>query len=47
MLEPIKHSINQKFKAGFVKEVRLTLDRKLTPSSDDEGFKKNLKKFVK
>ncbi|MCC2678432.1 MAG: hypothetical protein K0R29_1008, partial [Pseudobdellovibrio sp.] len=32
MLEPIKHSINQKFKAGFVKEVRLTLDRKLTPS---------------
>jgi len=47
MLEPIKHSVNQKFKAGFVKEVRLTLDRKLTPSSNDEGFKKNLKKFVK
>lgn len=47
MLEPIKNSVNQKFRAGFVKEVRLTLDRKLTPSSDDEGFKKNLKKFVK
>lgn len=47
MLEPIKHSVNQKFKAGFVKEVRLTLDRKLTPSSNDEAFKKNLKKFVK
>lgn len=47
MLEPIKHSVNQKFKAGFVKEVRLTLDRKQTPSSEDEGFKKNLKKFVK
>ncbi len=47
MLEPIKHSVNQKFKAGFVKEVRLTLDRKLTPSSNDEDFKKNLKKFVK
>ena len=47
MLEPIKNSVNQKFRAGFVKEVRLTLDRRLTPSSDDEGFKKNLKKFVK
>ena len=47
MLEPIKASINQKFKAGFVKEVRLTLDRKLTPSTNDEDFKKNLKKFIK
>ncbi|MBY0553646.1 DUF721 domain-containing protein [bacterium] len=47
MLEPIKHSVNQKFKAGFVKEVRLTLDRKLTPQSNDEEFKKNLTKFIK
>jgi hypothetical protein len=47
MLEPIKQSINQKFKEGFVKEVRLTLDRKLTPQSNDESFKHNLKKFVK
>lgn len=47
MLEPIKHSVNQKFKAGFVKEVRLTLDRKLTPQANDEEFKKNLTKFVK
>lgn len=47
MIEPIKNSVNQKFRAGFVKEVRLTLDRKLTPSSNDEDFKKNLKRFVK
>ena len=47
MTEPIKQSINQKFKENFVKEVRLTLDRKLTPSASDEEFKKNLKKFVK
>lgn len=47
MIEPIKHSVNQKFKEGFVKEVRLTLDRRLTPSSNDENFKNNLKKFVK
>lgn len=47
MLEPIKHSVNQKFKAGFVKEVKLTLDRRLTPQPDDEEFKKNLNKFIK
>lgn len=47
MTEPIKQSINQKFKENFVREVRLTLDRKLTPSSGDEEFKRNLKKFVK
>ena len=47
MLEPIKHSVNLKFRPGFVKEVRLTLDRRLTPSADDENFKKNLTKFVK
>ena len=47
MLEPIKKSINQKFKENFVKEIRLTLDRKATPDRTDEDFKKNLKKFVK
>ncbi len=47
MQEPIKNTVNQKFKTGFVSEVRLTLDRKLTPSRDDESFKKNLKKFIK
>ena len=47
MLEPIKNSVNQKFRAGFVKEVRLTLDRRLTPSTNDEKFKTNLKKFLK
>lgn len=47
MLEPIKNSINQKFKAGFVQEVRLTLDRKKLPSSSDTEFKKNIQKFIK
>jgi predicted nucleic acid-binding Zn ribbon protein len=47
MVEPIKASVNQKFRPGFVNEVRLTLDRKLTPSANDEEFKKNLKKFLK
>lgn len=47
MLEPIKQAVNQKFKEGFVSEVRLTLDRRLTPKSSDEEFKKNLKKFIK
>jgi hypothetical protein len=47
MLEPIKNSVNQKFKEGFVKEVKLTLDRRLTPQPDDEEFKRNLNKFIK
>ena len=47
MTEPIKNSVNQKFKEGFVKEVRLTLDRRLTPSTNDQEFQKNLKKFIK
>ena len=47
MLEPIKQSINKKFKENFVKEVRLTLDRKYTPKTNDEEFRKNLKKFIK
>ncbi len=47
MLEPIKNSVNQKFKEGFVNEVRLTLDRKAMPSANNEEFKKNLKKFMK
>lgn len=47
MVEPIKNSVNQKFRPNFVKEVRLTLDRRLTPTSGDENFKNNLKKFIK
>lgn len=47
MTEPIKNSVNQKFRKDFVREIRLTLDRKQTPQADDEGFKKNLKKFIK
>lgn len=47
MLEPIKDTINQKFRSHFVKEIRLTLDRRLTPSSNDQDFVKNVKKFIK
>jgi hypothetical protein len=47
MLGPIKTSINKKFKAGFVKEIRLTLDRKSTPQMNNENFRENLKKFIK
>jgi len=47
MLEPIKNTVNQKFRAGFVKEVKLTLDRRQTPQTANEDFKKNLKKFVR
>ncbi len=47
MVEPIKNSVNQKFRPNFVKEVRLTLDRRLTPSAQDVEFKANLKKFIK
>lgn len=47
MLEPIKNSVNQKFKAGFVKEVRLTMDRKRMPEATNNDFKNNLKRFIK
>lgn len=47
MVEAIKQSVNHKFKAGFVKEVRLTLDRRSTPQASDIEFKKNMRKFIK
>ena len=47
MLEPIKNSVNQKFREGFVKEVRLTLDRKNIPHDSNVDFKKNVQKFIK
>ena len=47
MVEPIRQSVNQKFKEGFVKEVRLTTDRRQTPQLTNEEFKTNLKKFVR
>jgi hypothetical protein len=47
MLEPIKNSINQKFKEGFVKEIKLTLDRKQMPQQNNQEFKKNIQKFMK
>lgn len=47
MLAGIKQAVNAKFKAGFVKEIRLTLDRKTVPSVQNEDFKKNVKRWVK
>jgi hypothetical protein len=47
MKEPIMNSVNQKFKSGFVKEIRLTLDRRQTPSQADENFRSQVQKFVK
>lgn len=46
MLEGIKQAVNSKYKAGFVKEIRLTLDRKNIPALTDQNFTKNVKKWV-
>ena len=46
MLEPIKNTINEKYKRGYVKEVRLTLDRRTVPSRSDENFADSVKKMV-
>lgn len=46
MAEAIKNTINVKFRPNYVKEIRLTLDRRQTPSVSDETFKKNVKNFV-
>lgn len=47
MSEAIKNTINQKFTAGMVKEIRVTMDRKNVPQSNNQDFKKNLQKFIK
>jgi hypothetical protein len=46
MLEPIKNTINEKYKKGYVKEVRLTLDRRTVPSRSDENFAHSVKKMI-
>lgn len=45
--DTIKNTINQKFKQGYVKEIRYTLDRRNIPKMDNENFKENVKKFIK
>lgn len=47
MLEPIKKTINEKFKKDFVIEVKLTLDRRQTPTQQNVQFKNNLNRFIK
>lgn len=46
MVEPIKATINQKYQKDYVKEVRLTLDRRSIPARSDQGFVDNVKKIV-
>ena len=47
MSESIKNVVNQKYRSGFVREIRYTLDRKQIPSRADDEFQKNVKKFVR
>lgn len=47
MTETIKQTINQKFKEGFVREIRYTTDRRQVPSIEDDQFRDNVKKFLK
>lgn len=46
MSETIKNTVNQKYKKGFVREIRYTLDRKNIPKENSD-FKDNVKKFIK
>ena len=46
MLDGIKAAVNSKFHANFVKDVRLTLDRKTIPRQD-QGFVQDVKRWVK
>ncbi len=46
MVEPIKNTINQKYQKDYVKEVRLTLDRRTVPQRTDQTFVSNVKKIV-
>jgi hypothetical protein len=46
MSETIKNTVNQKYKKGFVREIRYTLDRKNIPKENSD-FKANVKKFIK
>lgn len=47
MTETIKKTINEKFKHGFVREIRYTTDRRQVPSAEDDQFRDNVKKFLK
>lgn len=47
MSETIIQTINKKFRPGFVREIRYTLDRRQVPTADDDVFRENVKKFIK
>jgi predicted nucleic acid-binding Zn ribbon protein len=46
MSDSIKNVIEQKFRKGYVREIRFTLDRKALPGRDDMNFQKSVKKFT-
>lgn len=46
MSDTIKNVIDQKFRKGYVKEIRFTLDRRSLPGRDDENFQQSVKKFT-
>ncbi len=46
MSDTIKNVIDQKFRKGYVKEIRFTLDRRSLPGREDETFQKSVKKFT-
>ncbi len=46
MSDSIKNVIEQKFRKGYVREIRFTLDRKALPRREDMNFQKSVKKFT-
>ena len=46
MSDSIKNVIEQKFRKGYVREIRFTLDRKALPGREDMNFQKSVKKFT-
>lgn len=46
MSDTIKNVIDQKFRKGYVKELRFTLDRRSLPGREDQAFQQSVKKFT-
>lgn len=42
----IKSSINTKFKKGFVKDIRFTLDRRAVPTDNSSDLKNQIQKLI-
>ncbi len=46
MSRHIKSAIDQKFRRGFVQEIRFTLDRRSVPNKSNENFREDVRKFI-